>query len=63
MNAKDLIKKVEKLGWKQVKSNGGHRKYKHPKHKGLIVIPFHSGQDLTPGTLHQIEKILKQAED
>lgn len=63
MNAKDLIKTVEKRGWKYISTNGSHRKYKHPKSKWPIVIPFHSGKDLSPGALHQIEKMLEQVED
>lgn len=63
MNAKDLIKQAEKQGWEYIGANGGHRKYKHPKCKWSIVIPYHSRKDLTPGTLHQIQKLLKQAEE
>jgi len=62
MNVKDLIKQVEKQGWKHVGTNGSHRKYKHPKCKRPIVIPYHPGRDLPPGTLHQIQKQLEQVE-
>ncbi len=58
MTSKEIIKEAEKLGWIYVSTNGSHRKYKHPESRRLVVIPFHPGKDLAPGTLNQIKKAI-----
>lgn len=46
MSSKELIKQLNKLGWKEVRIKGSHHQFKHPK------------RDLPIGTA---QKILKQA--
>ena len=57
MKPKDLIKDLEKDGWRVARVDGSHHIMKHPVHLGMIVIPLHN-KDLKPGTLNHI---LKQA--
>jgi predicted RNA binding protein YcfA (HicA-like mRNA interferase family) len=59
MNAKNLIKMLEKDGWHQVRQTGSHRIFKHPVKKATIPIPDHGKKDIKIGTL---KAILKQAE-
>ena len=54
MKIRDLIKAVEKDGWKHVKTKGSHRQYKHAEKPGRVTIPGHSGDDVHPETLKSI---------
>ncbi len=56
---KDLIKIIEKDGWKLVAQDGSHRQYKHPIKKGRVTIaPHRLSDDVSPKTENSI---LKQA--
>ena len=57
MRAKDLIKQIEKDGWKFNRQTGSHRIFVHEIKKGIVVVPIHGG-DIPKGTL---KSILKQA--
>jgi predicted RNA binding protein YcfA (HicA-like mRNA interferase family) len=59
MKARDLIKLLEKDGWRIVRQSGSHKIFKHSHKKGTISIPDHGKQDIKIGTL---KAILKQAE-
>jgi predicted RNA binding protein YcfA (HicA-like mRNA interferase family) len=52
------IQRIERDGWVQVKSCGGHRQFKHPEKPGRVTISGQAGDDLAPGTWNSI---LKQA--
>ncbi len=57
LNSKEVIKIVEKNGFKLVRTKGSHKIYRNGVTKKLVVIPFHK-KDLPKGTLLEI---LKQA--
>lgn len=57
MKPKELIRMLEREGWKVVRIDGSHHIMKHPDKSGMPVIPLHN-KDLKPGTLNTI---LKQA--
>lgn len=57
MNSRDMIKLVEKDGWRLVAVVGSHHQYKHPTKPGKVTIP-HPKKDLAPKT---IKSILTQA--
>ena len=57
MKPGDLIKILEKKGFKHVRTKGSHQIYRNYENKKMIVVPFHK-KDLLKGTL---EAILKQA--
>ena len=56
---RDMIRIIEKDGWRLIAQNGSHRQYVHPVKKGRVTISGHRlSDDVAPG----IEKsILKQA--
>ncbi|MCF2486972.1 type II toxin-antitoxin system HicA family toxin [Dyadobacter sp. CY347] len=58
MDAKELIRLLEKQGWEEVRTRGSHRMFKHPDSDRTIPIAFHGHRDIPIGTLR---KILKQA--
>ena len=59
MKARELIRLIERDGWHEVPSKGGHRQYKHPVKLGRVTIPGNLGKDVPPGTLNSV---LKQAQ-
>lgn len=53
MNSKEIIKRLESEGWRQVGGKGDHVKLKHAGKSGHVVIP-HPRKDLAIGTLRNI---------
>ncbi|MGO4521139.1 type II toxin-antitoxin system HicA family toxin [Dyella sp. 2RAF44] len=54
MGSKELIKLLEKAGFKLVSVDGSHHKYRNAAN--VTVIVPHPKKDLPTGTLHQIMK-------
>ena len=57
IDSKEIIKQLEKAGWKLRDVNGSHHIYTHPERGGHISIP-HPKKDLGVGL---VKKLLKQA--
>ena len=57
MNSKEIIRQLEKAGWKLRDVNGSHHIYTHPERGGHISVP-HPKKDLGVGL---VKKLLKQA--
>lgn len=51
--ASDVIHVLERAGWRLKRTSGSNRYFTHADRRGLICVPFHSG-DLKRGTLHGI---------
>jgi predicted RNA binding protein YcfA (HicA-like mRNA interferase family) len=58
MKYRDILKLVERDGWRLVSQEGSHRQFKHPVKPGRLTIAGHPSKDASPGTLNSI---LKQA--
>jgi len=56
MKVRDVIKRIEADGWYQVRIEGDHRQYKHPKKPGCVTIAGHPSKEVPPGTLLSIFK-------
>ena len=56
-NSREIIKLLEKDGWKHVRTTGSHWHFRHDKKSGTVTAP-HPKKDLATGTL---ASILKQA--
>ncbi len=56
MKIRELIKLLEKDGWKQVRMKGSHRQYHHLTKKGTVTVAGKPGADIPPGTLASIFK-------
>ncbi|MDP8989700.1 MAG: type II toxin-antitoxin system HicA family toxin [Acidobacteriota bacterium] len=54
MKVRDLIRMVEADGWKQVRTTGSHRHFKHSSKPNVVTIPGHAGDDVPAGTLKSI---------
>ena len=58
MKVREVIRQVEGDGWRQVRTTGSHRHFKHDKKPGVVTIPGHLNDELPRGTLNSV---LKQA--
>jgi len=56
MKAREVIQKLNRDGWRQIRQKGSHRIFEHPTKPGLVVVPDHAAVDLKPGTLNDILK-------
>lgn len=55
MNSRDIIRKIEQDGWKQVGTAGSHHQFKHPTKRGRVTVP-HPVKDVKIGTVKSIER-------
>jgi predicted RNA binding protein YcfA (HicA-like mRNA interferase family) len=58
MKVKEMIKLLEKDGWRLARTKGSHRQFKHLAKPGTVTIAGKENVDIPPGTLNSI---LKQA--
>jgi predicted RNA binding protein YcfA (HicA-like mRNA interferase family) len=58
MKAGDVIRVLERNGWRLVATRGSHRQFKHPTHSGRVTVAGKPSDDVAAGTLNSI---LKQA--
>jgi len=56
MNARDVIRLLEADGWREVRSKGSHRQFRHPTKPGKTTVPVHGGRDLRPDVIRSIER-------
>lgn len=55
MKSGEIIKKLEKAGWRLVRQKGSHCHYQHPERTGTVTVP-HPKSDMGVGTIKSIEK-------
>jgi predicted RNA binding protein YcfA (HicA-like mRNA interferase family) len=48
MSSRELIRRLEAAGWRQVRAKGSHRQFAHPSKPGVITVP-HPRKDLGIG--------------
>ena len=56
MKVRDLIRLLERDGWKLVGTKGSHRQYKHPSKSGRVTVPGKPSDDVAIGTAQSIYK-------
>jgi predicted RNA binding protein YcfA (HicA-like mRNA interferase family) len=56
VNARDVIRALEAAGWREVRSKGSHRHFRHPERPGLVTVPAHGSRDLSVEVLRSIER-------
>jgi len=54
MNAKEIIKKLEKAGFYRKSQKGSH--IKMTNNEAIVTVPFHGAKDVPIGTVKSIEK-------
>lgn len=53
LKAREVEKKLAKLGFKLARQRGSHRQYRHSDGRATTV-PFHAGRDISPVLLRKI---------
>lgn len=61
-NSRDIIRRLEKEGWRLVRSKGSHRQYKHPTKPGRVTVA-HPKKDIPLKTLRNIYESAGWARD
>lgn len=56
MKVKEVLKRLKKDGWYQVRMRGSHRILTHPQKPGIVVVPGKLSDDIPIGTLGAIWK-------
>ena len=47
---REVLRLVERDGWRLVSTRGSHRQFKHPTKRGRVTISGQPGEDVAPGT-------------
>lgn len=55
LKPREVITRLEALGFVEVRQRGSHKQFRHPDGRGTTV-PFHHGRDISPILLRQIAK-------
>lgn len=58
MKVRDVIRVIEKDGWRLMRTKGSHRQFQHHAKAGTVTVAGKLGVDVPRGTLNSI---LKQA--
>jgi predicted RNA binding protein YcfA (HicA-like mRNA interferase family) len=56
MKVRDLIKMLERDGWRHARTKGSHRQFKHSVKRGTVTVAGKPSLDIPPGTLNSILK-------
>lgn len=51
----ELVARLERLGFGEVRQRGAHKQFRHPEGRGTTV-PFHKGRDISPVLLRKIAR-------
>jgi mRNA interferase HicA len=58
MKSSELLKKILKAGWYEVRQTGSHKILMHDKYEHTIVFPYHGSKEVGKGIENAL---LKQA--
>jgi predicted RNA binding protein YcfA (HicA-like mRNA interferase family) len=56
LRVREVIQLLKRNEWKELRSKGSHRHFKHPDRPSLVTVPGNPGKELAPGTLNAILK-------
>jgi predicted RNA binding protein YcfA (HicA-like mRNA interferase family) len=59
VKVRDIIKRLEADGWRQISQEGSHRQFKHSTKKGRVTVAGKPGDEPPPAT---VKSIFKQAQ-
>ncbi|MCX6709302.1 MAG: type II toxin-antitoxin system HicA family toxin [Candidatus Woesearchaeota archaeon] len=55
LNAKEIMRILDKIGFKLIRQEGSHMFFEHPDGR-TTIIPNHGGEDIDRGLLNKIVK-------
>jgi predicted RNA binding protein YcfA (HicA-like mRNA interferase family) len=53
---REVVKRLEREGWRLVDYEGSHRQFRHPVKPGKVTVPGHPADDVPPGTWNSIQR-------
>ena len=56
MKVRDVIKMLEKDGWRLVVTQGSHRQFRHRIKPGRVTVSGHPGDEMPRGTLASVRR-------
>jgi predicted RNA binding protein YcfA (HicA-like mRNA interferase family) len=56
VKVRDLLRLIQSDGWKQVRTTGSHRHFKHATKPNVVTVPGNPGDEIPMGTLKAILK-------
>ena len=56
MKVREVIRLLERDGWRHVRTTGSHRQFQHDVKRGTVTISGNPGTDMPLGTLRSILK-------
>ena len=56
MKVRDLIALIDADGWKNVRTRGSHRQFRHETKAGTVTVSGKPGLEVPPGTLNSVLK-------
>ena len=54
MKVREVIRMLERDGWRLDRQRGSHRQYRHPEKPGTVTIAGKPGDDMRAGTLMSV---------
>jgi predicted RNA binding protein YcfA (HicA-like mRNA interferase family) len=54
MKVREIIRLIEKEGWREVRTKGSHRQFQHPMKAGTVTVAGGLGLDVPRATLNSI---------
>lgn len=54
MRIRDVLRRLEEDGWREVRVSGSQRVLKHGSKPGIVVVAGHPNRDVAAGTLKSI---------
>jgi predicted RNA binding protein YcfA (HicA-like mRNA interferase family) len=48
VKVREILKLIERDGWRQVRQKGSHRQFQHPTKPGTVTVAGHRNEDLRP---------------
>ena len=58
LKPREVIALLERLGFRETRQRGSHKRFKHPDGRGTTV-PVHNGRDISPTLLRQIAQDIR----
>jgi predicted RNA binding protein YcfA (HicA-like mRNA interferase family) len=54
LKVREVIRFIEREGWRLVVTEGSHRQFKHPGNSGRVTVSGHLGDDMPKATLASV---------
>ena len=58
LKPREVIRRLEKLGFVEVRQRGSHKQFRHTDGR-VTTVPMHAGRDIAPTLLRQICRDIK----